>query len=264
MSFSRFRLPDDCAGDACVPLQHVVDRARDEIDYYHQQLPAFNAIVEVCDHIAAGIMVSRGKLLISNNLALRPERIEPLLHHEVGTHLVTYYNGRTQPFRQLYTGLAGYEELQEGLAVLAEYLCGGLTVSRVRSLASRVMAVRSVIEGASFGDTFKLLNDDFGVSDRLAFVTSLRVHRGGGLTKDILYLRGLRDLLKYLEAGHELEPLYVGKIGLPHVPYVQELRRRGIINPPALLPRFWLDEQIRERLDSCRGRTILQLLEEER
>ncbi len=37
-------------------------------------------------------------------------------------------------------GLAGYEETQEGLAVLAEFLVGGLSPHRLRQLAVRVVA----------------------------------------------------------------------------------------------------------------------------
>ncbi len=244
-----------------IPVKDIVARAREEIDHYHQKLTAFTATVEVCDHIASGIMVSQDRLLISSNLSLRADRVEPLLHHEIGTHLLTYFNGRCQPFQQLYAGLAGYDELQEGLAVLAEYLCGGLTAKRLRNLAGRVMAVSSMTSGAAFQETFARLHDDFGFAPRQAFTTTLRVYRGGGLTKDIIYLRGLRDLLKYLGSGHDIEPLYVGKIGLQHLPYVQEMRRRGIIDAPSILPRFWDDDKLRERLDACRGLSVLQLLE---
>jgi uncharacterized protein (TIGR02421 family) len=263
---ARHRSPseDDCSPGGHVPVREVVDRAREEIDYYHQRLPAFNATVELCDHIAAGMMVSRGKLLVSNHLKLGAENIVALLHHEIGTHLLTYYNGRCQPLRQLYAGLAGYDELQEGLAVLAEYHCGGLSVARLRTFAGRVIAVASMASGRSFLETWQQLCDEFHFSARQSFVTSLRAHRGGGLTKDIIYLRGLRDLLEYLAGGHDLEPLYVGKISLAHLPYVQELRRRGIIQPPALLPRFWDDVKHRQRLEACRGITVLQLIEHAR
>jgi hypothetical protein len=71
--------------------------------------------------------------------------------------VLTYYNGRAQPLRQLYTGLAGYDELQEGLAVLAEYLADGLDASRMRVLAARVVAAHSVEHGATFTDTFRML-----------------------------------------------------------------------------------------------------------
>lgn len=253
------RLPEQ-SGDY-LPVDDVVARAREEIDHYRQQLRPFNATVEVCDHIASGIMVSHDRLLISENLCMRAERLEPLMHHEIGTHLLTYFNGRCQPFQQLYAGLAGYDELQEGLAVLAEYLCGGLTARRLRTLAGRVIAVQSMIDGAEFSETFSLLHDEYGFSGRPAFVTTLRAYRGGGLTKDIIYLRGLRDLLEYLRAGHDVEPLYVGKIGLRHIPFVQEMRRRGIIDAPSVLPRFWDQDQVRDRLEACRNLTVPQLLE---
>jgi uncharacterized protein (TIGR02421 family) len=255
---------DDCSTGGHVPVQEVIERARQEIGYYHQQLPMFAASVELCNSIAAGMMVSRGTLLISNQLKLVPESIGPLLHHEIGTHLLTYYNGRCQPLRQLSTGLAGYDELQEGLAVLAEYLGGGLSIARLRTFAGRVVAVAATASGRSYLETYQQLHDEFHFSARQSFVTALRAHRGGGLTKDIIYLRGLRDLLQYLGGGHDLEPLYVGKISLAHLPFVQELRRRGIIQAPSLLPRFWDDISVRQRLESCRGKTVLQLIEQAR
>ncbi|MCO8121679.1 flavohemoglobin expression-modulating QEGLA motif protein [Stieleria sp. TO1_6] len=266
----RFR-PDRNAADQpsvenkkTVGTNQLVQRAREEIDHYHTRMSEFNAKVEVSDRIASGIMVSQDRLLIANNLRLSPRRVTALLHHEIGTHLLTYFNGRCQPLRQMYAGLAGYEELQEGLAVLAEYLVGGLTRNRMRTLAARVIATRCVTRGESFADVYRKLHRRHRFSGRQSFTTALRVFRGGGLTKDLIYLRGLRDLLVYLAAGHDIEPLYVGKIGLQHVPYIQELRRRGIIEPPRLLPRFLDDAKVRERLDACRGKSVLDLMETDR
>jgi uncharacterized protein (TIGR02421 family) len=187
--------------------------------------------------------------------------VEPLIHHEIGTHLLTYFNGRCQPFRQLSTGLAGYEELQEGLAVLAEYLSGGLTRNRIRTLAARVLAVRFMTEGVPFPLAFSRLHSDYGVPPRQAFVTTLRAYRAGGLTKDVIYLRGFRELHAHLASGHDIEPLYVGKVGLNHFPYLQEMRRRGIVDAPSLLPRFWDHEPSRKRLEDGRNLSFLKLLE---
>ena len=245
----------------CVSASEFIAQAHNEIDHYRSQMTEFNASVELSNSIAAGIMVSQHRLLIAPNLAIAQRRGAALLHHEVGTHLLTYFNGRCQPFRQLYAGLAGYEELQEGLAVLAEYLVGGLTHNRLRTLASRVMAVHWMIQGRSFAWVFAKLNKHHKISKPEAFKTTLRVFRGGGLTKDAIYLRGFRDLLRYLASGHDIEPLYVGKIGLQHVPYIQELRRREIITPPRILPRFLDDPAIRERLEACRGKSVVELME---
>lgn len=239
----------------------VVQEAHREIEYYRRRMPEFQATVVVSDDIASGLMVSGNQLLISSSVRIRRRRLAPLLHHEIGTHLVTYFNGRQQPFQQLHSGLAGYEDLQEGLAILSEFLSGGLTVRRLRNLAGRVVAVHSMLQENSFLQTFAQLHEGFGFSIREAFTTTLRVYRGGGLTKDIIYLRGLRDLLHYLGQGHEIDPLYVGKFGLQHIPYIQEMRRRGIISSSGVLPRFREEGELRDRLELCRGKTVLQLIE---
>ncbi|MCG6154819.1 flavohemoglobin expression-modulating QEGLA motif protein [Rubinisphaera margarita] len=257
----RYPQPTEESVGPRVGVEAVMQAAREELDHYHRQLPEFNATVEICEQLTSGLMVSHHRLLLGKTLQLAERRVDPLLHHEVGTHLLTYFNGRCQPLRQLYAGLAGYEELQEGLAVLAEYLTGGLSIDRLRTLASRVIAAHELLEQSSFIEAFTRLHDSHKFPAREAFSTTLRIYRGGGNTKDVIYLRGLRDLLNYLAEGHEIEPLYVGKIGLEHVPYVQELRRRGIVKAPALLPRFWAMDGLKELLEETRHRSLLELME---
>jgi uncharacterized protein (TIGR02421 family) len=162
----------------------------------------------------------------------------------------------------LREGLPGYEPLQEGLAVLAEHLAGGLTRARLRQLASRVVAVRSVVDGASFIETFTLLHETHGIAARRAFTTTLRTHRSGGFTKDAAYLRGLHDVLGYLAHDGEIAPLLVGKIALRHVPLVQELSRREILTPPRSWPHYLRGDTARQRLDACRTRSVLDLCAE--
>src|SRR5690606_7710937 len=130
--------------------------ARRELERYREQYPEIRNTIQLRRDIT-GLMVSEGHLLIGESLALRPDRVMPLIHHEVGTHVLTYVNGSAQPLEQLALGLAGYDEFQEGLAVLSEYLVGGLDRLRMRLLAARVIAAHSVEEGATFIDTFRLL-----------------------------------------------------------------------------------------------------------
>lgn len=154
------------------------DRAVAEIEHYRRLDPNFTAQVEVRDDMFSGLLASKGQLWIGRETTIDPGRIEALLQHEVGTHLVTYYNGRAQPFRLLSTGLAGYDGFQEGLAVLAEYLVGGLTPARLRTLAARVLAVNHMTSGASFIDTFRLLQSH-GFEAFSAYTITMRVYRGG-------------------------------------------------------------------------------------
>jgi uncharacterized protein (TIGR02421 family) len=237
-------------------------RAESELAYYRKQCRNFAATVSVREDMYTGMMVSADQLLIGGGTRIPKRRAEALLQHEVGTHLVTRYNGRQQPFQQLEVGLAGYDGLQEGLAVLAEFLVGGLSRFRTRVLAARVVAARQLVDGASFIETFRLLDRMFEFSQRTAYTITMRIYRGGGLTKDAVYLRGLVQILKYLRSGGDLEPLYIGKVASAHLPLIAELRARGIIKPPALRPRYLDEPKTRARLARLRsGMTVLELLE---
>lgn len=214
-------------------------RAEEELAYYRATYPALTTKVEIRQDVTS-LIVSNGDLLIPHRIDLPSHRVDALLQHEVGTHVVTYANGSTQPLRILAAGLAGYEALQEGLAMFAEYLSGGLDGVRLRLVAARVIAVRRLVEGASFPAVFAELVDTHRMSARAAFGVTVRVFRGGGLTKDAIYLRGLVQLLDRLRAGQSLTPLLVGKLGFEQIALVEELLRRDIVRPPALLPR-WFD-----------------------
>jgi len=237
------------------------ERAEHELDYYRQINSSMTSAVQIRSDIV-GLMVSRGNLLISSNTKIPDSRVEALIQHEVGTHIVTYFNGRAQPFRQLYSGLAGYEELQEGMAVLAEYLAGGFSRPRLRLLAGRVAAVKSLTDGATFIDTFRELNRKYGFEQRTAFTITARVYRSGGLTKDAVYLRGLVRLLKYLECGGEIAPLLVGKIAADHVPVIRELQWRKVLQSVPLRPRYLDFPETAEKLRKLRnGYSVLNLIE---
>ena len=128
----------------------------------------------------------------------------------------------------LGAGLAGYDETQEGLAVLAEHLAGGLTARRLRQLAARVVAVDQMCAGGTFPTVHRNLVDS-GVAVREAFTITMRVFRSGGLTKDAVYLRGLRDVVAYVGTGGDLDVLWLGKMALSDVPHIVELRDRGVL-----------------------------------
>lgn len=238
------------SGEPPLDATQVAVRAAAEIEYYRSINPKFDARVEITDTIAAGMMTSRNRLLVSSSVRFPANRVEALLNHEIGTHLLTWFNGRAQPLSLMHYGLAGYEALQEGLAVLAEHLCGGLDPSRLRTLAGRVEAVHCMEEGATFVDAYRRLRHDHGFSAKASFRMATRVFRGGGLTKDAVYLRGLKEVFQHLSKADSIEPLLTGKIALRHVPALHVLSQRRIIKPPALLPRYldatnrqWLKNQ---------------------
>jgi uncharacterized protein (TIGR02421 family) len=256
---SRVEPPGRWAGE-WVDALAFRDAAEQELAYYSQRYPPLASHVQVRRDVT-GLMVSRGNLLIGEKLRLRPDRVQPLLHHEVGTHVLTFVNGSAQPLEQLSLGLADYDELQEGLAVLSEYLVGGLDRLRMRLLAARVIAARSVEEGADFVTTFGLLTASYGYSPGGAWHIATRVHASGGFTRDLIYLRGLVNLLEFLRTGGDLAPLYIGKIAHKHVSVIEELRHREVLRDPPLTPRFLDDAVARERLDAVRrGITLTEMI----
>ncbi len=236
-----------------VDCDYVRNRAQTMVSAYKRQYADFNASVELRDDIPAGLLVSRSQLLISRSTAMSRHRVEALLNHEIGVHLLTYFNGSAQGLRLFRSGLAGYEGMQEGLAVFAEYLSGGMTLARLRLIAARVVACAAMLNGALFPETYRLLVDQHRFQPNDAFNIVLRIYRGGGLAKDAIYLRGLLQLLAHLAAGGSLEPFWMGKIAASHFAAMQELNLRGLLGAPAVRPIFLDDAHARARLDRARG-----------
>jgi uncharacterized protein (TIGR02421 family) len=234
--------------------------ARAEIESYRQRAPELSATVEIRADMP-GVMVSGGDLYLGAGGSLARSRIRPLLQHEVGTHVVTYFNGSTQPLLLLSVGLPGYEETQEGLAMFAEYMAGGLDANRMRVIAARVLATRAVSDGASFVDIFRSLLAEHGFLPGSAWSITMRATRSGGSVKDAIYLRGLIRVLEYIRAGSPLEPLLIGKIALDQIQLIEELLGRDVLRPPALSPH-WLEGPVAdERLAAARaGMTPLDLI----
>ncbi len=245
------RTRDESPGKA-VNAEQFAERATQEIEFFRTSYPQLKSTVKIVDDLT-GLMVSNGNLLIGKTARIPASRVEALLHHEVGTHVLTYINGRAQPFQQLYVGLPAYDALQEGLAVLAEYLVGGMSRPRMRLLAARVVAVQQMINGASFIDVFREIDRTYDFEQRSAFTITMRVFRGGGLTKDAVYLQGLIKLLDYLAHGGDFDTLLVGKIAANHVPMIKELLWRKVLKAPPLRPRYLADSAAMKRLDRVRG-----------
>lgn len=252
--------PDPKSSPEIIPVPEFVAQAEQEIAFLKEQYPGLESGVDVRDDIV-GLIVSKGRLNVGTDAKIPRHRAQALIQHEVGTHILTYFNGKAQPLHQLYVGSPGYEELQEGLAVLSEWLVGGLDHTRMRILAARVVAVYHLTKGCSFTDNFWRLKDAYHFDDETAWDVTMRVHRGGGLTKDAVYLRGLVHLLNYLKEGNELEPLLIGKIRQDYIPIVQELIYRKVLRPVPIKPRYLLDSSIQPKLEQLKsGISVFNLL----
>jgi uncharacterized protein (TIGR02421 family) len=240
--------------------EQLAQLAEQELNHYRAVAPDLSAHVEIRSDVG-GVMVANGDLFIPPGIQVSRTRAAALLHHEIGTHVLTYVNGCHQPLRLLAAGLADYEETQEGLALLAEVLSGGFTRARLRQVAGRVIAVHRMVEGA----TFRTVHDELvgaGFLPANAFAMTMRLFRSGGLTKDLVYLRGLVNLLSHIHAGRGLDVLWLGKMPLEAAPLVEELLDQGALTEPLLRPRYLDDPSAARRLgDIAQAATVLDLIE---
>lgn len=242
-------LPDGRWEGEVLDAEAILALAEDEIQHYREVDPDVGMHAEVRDDVS-GVLVQGNTLLIGSAATVAANRATALMQHEVGTHLVTQVNGAGQPLQLLAAGLAGYEETQEGLAVLAEIACGQLTAPRLRTLAGRVVAVHMMVAGAAFRDTHTRLVQ-LGLGPGAAYAATMRVYRAGGLAKDAIYLRGLRELLEHLAAGGSLELFFLGKFALRDLPLVQQLADRGLLASARILPRYHADAEASDRISNA-------------
>ena len=245
--------------EADTGVDAVVAAVEDEVAWYRERAPDFSLDVVVDADIGSLMMVSHGRLYLDARLRLPRARLQPLVQHEVGTHVVTRHNGLHQPLRQLSVGLAHYDPLQEGLGVLAEYLSGYLPGERLRVLAARVVAADMAVRGEDIPAIFACLHDEHGFSTSDAFDIAVRARRGGGLTKDAVYLRGLRDLLEHLRCDGRFDLLFAGKFALDHLVVLEQLADAGWVRLPALLPRYASADAFEETLARCRETGLADL-----
>ena len=225
--------------------------AKEEFNYFKKQAPDYQGKVHIRDDVNI-IMVSRGELYLPSDYKMTQNGANALLQHEIGTHALTYYNGSQQSLSQMAAGFADYDALQEGIAVLSEYLIGGLSGNRLRILAGRVIAGNALLNGAHFKQVFNLLHREYGFSKEPAFNITSRMFQGGGFLKDIIYLKGLVELRDYLVDGGELEPLLAGKFALKHVDVIKDLTDRGLLTPPKLKPRYIEQKDFKQKIDKLK------------
>jgi uncharacterized protein (TIGR02421 family) len=214
--------------------EYTSEQAKAYFENYAQAYD-FPLRVKLSTNIAAEAMVSNSTrtLYLKKNILFSKNQLETLAHHEIGVHMVTTYNGILQPLKIFSNGLPNNVETQEGLAVFSEYMGGALPLKRMKELAYRVLASDSLIKGYGFADTFDLIHNQYKLNKHDAFAITLRAHRGGGFTKDRLYLSGLRKIYSRYKKGLSMDFLLLGKVSLEYEGVMQRLLETGLAVPLA-------------------------------
>lgn len=157
-----------------------------------------------------------------------PVEARRLVAHEVLGHAVASHHAASQRLELFAIGTAGSFADQEGLALVLEERAGALDRARLATLAARVVATDRMHEGASFGETARLLHDAIGLPAHAAIVTTERAFRGGGVARDTAYLEGFARVRTALREGRaSLDVLRSGRISVASLPALVAAAGRG-------------------------------------
>jgi uncharacterized protein (TIGR02421 family) len=180
--------------------------------------------------ISAAAMVQNNTqtLILKKNHRFSANQLKVLANHEIGVHMVTTYNGLNQTLKIFHNGFPNNTETQEGLAVFSEYMSGCLTLYRLKELSYRVIAADSLRKGSDFCDTFDILHNQYKLNREEAYSIALRTHRGGGFTKDHLYLTGLKKIYDAYHNGKNLENLLAGKVSMEYESLITTWQQKGM------------------------------------
>lgn len=221
------------------PIDSKMLNADEAIQYFKEQAQAWGLTcrIEKSSKVVAKAMVNNEKaLLLINKSALFTEKeLHAFAYHELGIHMLTTINAKKHPLKVFSLGLTGNTHTQEGLALYSEYCSGSLTTQRLKTIALRVIAVQYMLEHGDFVKTYHALMNEFELEKDFTFTLTTRVYRGGGFTKDYLYLKGFRDIINLAKAN-SIDNLLIGKTGLLDFEITNEIVERGMISKP--LPLF--------------------------
>jgi hypothetical protein len=167
------------------------------------EVERFAVRIEVVVGLVSLAAVADGVVRVRAGARLSEREARRIALHEVEGHV------RPRVAGQLLGGvfLAGApraSEDEEGRAILLEERAGLLDAARRKELARRYLAAESLRGGAEFWDTVTLLGQR-GATLPDAIELAGRVHRGGGLGRELIYLTGYQRVATALGRRPELE-----------------------------------------------------------
>lgn len=214
----------------------------------HKSSPKVDVVLDT--ELAAKAIAGKKRLRIRTDAMFELEEARSLYLHEIETHVFTAQNGAAQPLLDfLDSGGPLATRTQEGLAVFSELYAKSLTLERLRRLVERVRLVAMAEDGAGFLDLYRYLTSR-GAEGKAAYTDAARVCRGGlvqggaPFTKDACYLSGLVEVYDFLRlaVSHDalaiVEVLVSGRLSLPELEWLVELRRDGLLAAPKYMPSW--------------------------
>ncbi|MFT3768980.1 MAG: DUF1704 domain-containing protein [Minicystis sp.] len=193
----------------------LVSRMREEIG--KRRLPLR---VVVKDNIASLAATGDGFVQVIAGKMLARRDVERTVLHEIEGHAEPRVLASTAPLGIFVLGTARGADDQEGRALWLERAHGYLDHGRRREIALRHVAARSVEARADFVETVRLLVDH-GAPIDVALRVGARVHRGGGLGREAVYLPALLRVEAAIARDRSLDRvLRVGRVSVDAAPFL--------------------------------------------
>jgi len=203
----------------------LVTRMRQEIGA--RRLPFRVVVMDIAPLAATG----DGSIQIAARRRLTREDVERTVLHEVEGHAAPAARAQAMPIGLFAIGTARGSDDQEGRALALERAAGYLRGARRRELALRHLGARHVERGADFVETAQALLDAGAPTVRDALRITARVHRGGGLGRESVYLPALIRVEATLRDRPDLGwVLGAGRVAVNAAPIL------AAWTPPAPLP----------------------------
>ncbi|MBU2595797.1 flavohemoglobin expression-modulating QEGLA motif protein [Patescibacteria group bacterium] len=184
-----------------------------------------------------------------------PARLEEILEHEIVTHLCRRRSGELSKLALLgHPGADKSHQTDEGLAIYGEKQAPLSSGKTSLKHITKEIAMGAAMEGRNFRKTHNFLLD-LGLSPKAAWYKTFRVFRGVANTSkgdgfictlDSVYRLGEKEINNFVkEKGDSaLDRLWVGKIGIKHLPIMKKLG----ITEPAIKRRYLKIEDLMPKL----------------
>jgi hypothetical protein len=200
--------PDIANPQAQAEELHVSDDTRDPASLWSllsRRLSAerFAVRLEIVVGLVSLAAVADGVVRVRAGARLSAKVGERIALHEVEGHVRPRVMGSVLG-GAFVAGTAHASEDEEGRAILLEERAGLLDAERRRELGRRYLAAESLRQGAAFWDTVTLLGQR-GATLAGAVELAARVHRGGGLGRELIYLQGYQRVAVAFARRPELE-----------------------------------------------------------
>ena len=183
--------------------------------------------VQLREGLPAIAAAGDGFVVLRPNTWLQPSEALRIAHHELEAHVLPRLAAKRETLGIFRVGARGAGDEEEGRALLIEQRAGLFPAARRRELSLRHRAAKMVHDGACFAEVVRGLEAE-AVPVAGAVDLALRVLRGGGLGRELVYIPAYLRLKREFARDPSLEQWYErGRLSLSAARVLMSLERRA-------------------------------------